>query len=134
MSEISHHRSILTLSHVQGLGHSPQDVKAPIPTHRKSLALASNLDDKLLLDMKQKEPNSPFNLGHFPVFQDENVEEINVKTNILAFSPWETLQGSHLSMNTSTFMEWFSSENLTRSLKTSREVHFLITCNSCVTS
>lgn len=86
MSEISHHRSILTLSHVQGLGHSPQDIKAPIPTHKKSLALASNLDDELLLDIKQKEPNSPFNLGHFPVFQDENVEEINVKTNILAFS------------------------------------------------
>lgn len=80
MSEISHHRSILTLSHVQGLGHSPQDIKAPIPMHRKSLALASNLNDKILLDMKQKESNSPFNLGHFPVFQDENMEEINVKT------------------------------------------------------
>lgn len=34
--------------------------------------------------------------------------------------PCETLQESHLSMNTFTFMEWFSSENLTRSLQTQR--------------
>lgn len=37
MSEISHHPSILILSHGQGLDHSPQDIKAPIPTHRKNL-------------------------------------------------------------------------------------------------
>lgn len=87
MSEISHHRSILTLSHVQGLGYSPQDIKAPIPTHRKNLALTPNLNDEILLDIKKKkESNSPFNLGHFPVFQDENGVEINVKTTYWLFA------------------------------------------------
>lgn len=54
MSEISHHPSNLTLNHVQGLDHTPQDIKAPIPTHRKNLAWTSNLNDQILLDQKLK--------------------------------------------------------------------------------
>lgn len=42
----------------------------------------------------------------------------------------ETLEESHLSMNTFTFKEWFSSANLTRSLKTERSSLF----NSCMPS
>lgn len=45
--------------------------------------------------------------------------------------PCETLQESHLSMNTFTFMEWFSSENLTRSLKTERTSLFRLVIPMC---
>lgn len=76
MSEIGHHPSILTLNHVQGLCDSPQDIKAPIPTSATHLVRRSNVNDDIIPGTRQREQNSPFNLWHFPAFEDVNREEI----------------------------------------------------------
>ncbi len=80
---------------------------------------------------------SPFDLGNLPNFKREKNRAVTTRgqQNIILYclksgcrfalsvvKVTQNKEESHLSMDTFTFMEWFSSGNLTRSLKILSEV------------
>lgn len=73
----------------------------------------------------EKHRNSPFHLGRAPIFKEKNRAWANSGDLCLycktsgeqSYSSTKEEKSSHLSIDTFTFMEWFSSGNLTRSLK-----------------
>lgn len=128
MSEVCHHASIRALSHVQGLNFSPQDIETSIPTKdrrfTKNKFTANVKAQRGFWNLDVNEKNLPFDLRSLPIFKGEKkTQQTWSQGGIrhLSLMLMKTTKGlkekTYLSMDTSTFMEWFSSGNFTRSLK-----------------